>query len=170
LLAAILSLTRQELSARFGDINKIIENLIELRRCALRHQQIELVLELGPKIPALAVDGVKLQKALLNLMFKAEEALEKLPEGRKMAFKTSFDFLNQAVVVSISANGAGLIPDGLATILEQFPAKSFKDLENGFELKEAVQWISEMGGSLKIDPKKGEGPVFEVLLPVKGRD
>ncbi len=66
-----------------GDVKEIIEKTIELRRCALRHQQIELALDLGNKIPALVVDGIKLQKALLNLIFKAEEALEQRPEGKK---------------------------------------------------------------------------------------
>ena len=31
-------------------------------------------------------------------MFKAEEALEHRPEGRKIVFKTSFDSLNHTVV------------------------------------------------------------------------
>jgi two-component system, NtrC family, sensor kinase len=171
LLANILSLSRQESSlARLGDVNEIIEKTIELRRCALRHQQIELSTDLGNKIPSLEVDGVNLQKALLNLMFKAEEALEQRPEGRKITFKSFFDSLKHTVVITISANGFGMSSDHLSRIFELFPAEESMDPESGFTLREAMQWIGEMEGSLIIEPKTGEGPVFEVLLPVKGRD
>jgi signal transduction histidine kinase len=171
LLANILSLSRQEPSlVRFGDVNEIIERTIDLRRCALRHQQIELAIDLGNKIPSLAVDGVNLQKALLNLMFKAEEALEQRPEGRKITFKSLFDSLKNTVVITISANGFGMSRDHLARIFELFPTEEPMEPENGFTLQEARQWISAMEGSLIIEPKTGEGPVFEVLLPVKGRD
>jgi C4-dicarboxylate-specific signal transduction histidine kinase len=171
LLANIMSLSRREPSlVRFGDVNEIIEKTIELRRCALRHQQIQLTMDLGSNIPSLAVDGVNLQKALLNLMFKAEEALEQRPEGRKIIFKSLFDSLKNTVVITISANGFGMPPDHLARIFELFPTDESIEPENGFALQEAMQWISEMEGSLIIEPITGEGPVFEVRLPVKGRD
>ncbi len=88
----------------------------------------------------------------------------------KLSFKTNFDSLNHTVVVTISANGCGMSPDHLARIFELFPADESLDSENGIVLKEAMRWISEMGGTLKIEPEKGEGPVFVVLLPVKGKD
>lgn len=171
LLANVLSLSRQESCAvRFGDVNEIIEKTIELRRCALRHQQIEIIRDLRNKIPTVAVDGVKLQKIFLNLLFKAEEALEHRPEGREIVFKTNFDSLNHIVVITISANGFGVSPDRLARIFELFPEDESMDPENGIALQEAMRWIGELGGTLKIEPVKGEGPVFVVLLPVTGKD
>lgn len=170
LLADLQSLSRSESSVRFGDVNEIIERTIELRKCALRHQQIGLVLDLEAKIPALAVDGIKFQKALFTMMFKAEEVLEKRTEGRKMVFKTSFDFLNQTVRVTLSANGFGMSPEGLNGRLEWFPGECPPGAGIGFDIREARCWINEMGGSLQIEFPKGEGPVFEVLLPIKGRD
>jgi C4-dicarboxylate-specific signal transduction histidine kinase len=171
LLANILSLSRRESSfIRFGDVNEIIEKTIELRRCALRHQQIELVMDLGNKIPALAVEGVKLQKALLNLMFMAEAALEQRTEERKIALKTIFDSLTNTVVITISANSFGISYDRLVRIFELFPAEEPIEPENGLLLKEAMQWISEMEGALKIETKTGEGLDFAVFFPVKTRD
>jgi two-component system, NtrC family, sensor kinase len=171
LLANVLSLSRQESSRiHFGDVNEIIEKAIDLRRCALRHQQIEVIKEFKNKIPTVAVDVVKLQKAILNLMFEAEKALEHRPEGRKIVFKTNIDSLNHTVVITISANGSGMSPDPLARIFELFPAAESIDPENGIALKETIRWINEIGGTLKIEPEKGEGPVFVVLLPVEGKD
>ncbi len=171
LLANILSLSRQEsFQVHCGDINEIIEKTIALRRCALRHQQIELVVQLGDKIPALAAGGLNLQKALLNLIFKTEEALEQRTEGRKMVIKTIFDSLKNLVVIIINAHEFGMLPDRLAHSLELFPAEETLEPETGFELKEARRWISELEGSLMIEMKKEEGPVFVVLLPVKGKD
>jgi two-component system NtrC family sensor kinase len=171
LLSNILSLSRQESTLDLlGDVKETIEKTIELRRCALRHQQIELALDLGDKIPVLAVGGVNLQRALLNLMFKAEEALEQRPEGRKIVIKTIFDSLENNIVITISANGFGMSPDPLDRIFELFPAEESKEPENGIALKEAMRWIGEMGGTIKIETAKAEGPVFVVRLPVKSRD
>lgn len=173
LLSNILSLSRQESTLEhLGDVKEVIERTIELRRCALRHQQIELAMDSGYKIPALAVDGINLQKALLNLMFKAEEALEQRTEGRKIVIKTIFDSFKNNIVITISANGLGMSKDPLDRIFELFPAEESKESENGIAIKEAMRWIGEMGGTLEIKTAKGEGegPVFEVLLPVKGKD
>ncbi|MHB8842651.1 MAG: sensor histidine kinase [Candidatus Aquicultor sp.] len=171
LLANVLSLSRQEsVAVHFGDVNEIIEKTIDLRRCALRHQQIEVVRDLRNKIPAIAVDAVKLQKVFLKLILKVEEALEQRAEKRKVVFKTNFDSLNHTVVITISANGFGMPPDHLMPIFELFPADESMESEKGIAIKEAMHWISELGGTLKIEPIKGEGPVFEILLPVKGKD
>jgi signal transduction histidine kinase len=171
LLANLLSLAHQESSLdRFGDINEIIEKTLELRRCALRHRQIELSMDLGSKIPAVSLNGITLQKALLNLMFKAEEFLEKRPEGKKIILKSIFDSPNNTVAITISANGFGISRDPLAHHFELVPAEEPMEPENNFDLQEVKHWISEMEGSLIIESKKGEGPVFVVHLPIKGRD
>ena len=57
--------------------------------------------------------GLNYKKLLLNLIFKAEEALEQRTEGRKIAIKTIFDSFNNNIVITISANGFGMSNDPL---------------------------------------------------------
>ncbi len=171
LLANILTLSRQNSSVvHFGDVNEVIEKTIELRKCAFRHQQIEIIKDLRNPIPSIAVDGVKLQKVFLNLIFKAEEALEHRHEGRKIGFTTNFDSQHPTIKITISANGLGVPPDPQVYIPGLFSSDESMEKEHGIGFKEAKQWIGEMGGKLKVETVQGEGPVFVVLLPIKGRD
>ena len=171
LLANILDLSRQGTSTiHLGDVNEIIEKTIELRKCALRHQQIEIIRELKTKIPTISVDVIKLQKTLLNLIFKAEEALEFRPEGKKIIFKT--DMTSQKpieVIITISANGLGMSPDRPDHILDSLPGAEFEEPDKMISLKETQQWIDDLGGTLKIESVGGEGPAFVIHLPVRGK-
>jgi K+-sensing histidine kinase KdpD len=170
LLANILSLSRQETSTvHLGDVNEVIEKTIELRKCALRHQEIEVVRALETKIPVVSVDGNKLQKALFYLIFKAEEILAHRPEGRKLFFKTHFDSPNQTISITIRANGFGMSPDCLAHFFEWYPAAESEDPGTAIGLKEAKQWIDDLGGTVQLDSVEGEGPSFVIHLPVKGK-
>jgi len=170
LLANILSLSRQETSTVcLGDVNEVIEKTIELRKCALRHREIEVVRALETRIPAVSVDGNKLQKALLHLIFKAEEVLAHRPEGMKLFFKTHFDSPNHTVLITITANGFGMSPDRLAHLFEWYPAAESEDPGTAIGLKEAKQWINALGGTVQLDSVEGEGPNFVIHLPVKGK-
>ena len=170
LLANLLSLSRSETSAvHLGDVNEIIEKTIDLRRCALRHQQIEIVRDLKPKIPAVSVNVIELQKAVMHLIFIAEEALEHRNEGKKIFFKTHFDSQNHNVIMTISANGWGVSPERFSHIYQLFSTAESVGPGTGIWLKEAQQWIGDLGGTVTVEPVKGEGPCFIIRLPVKGK-
>jgi two-component system NtrC family sensor kinase len=171
LLANILDLSRQGISpVHLGDVNEIVEKTIELRKCALRHRQIEIIRELKTKIPTISVDVIKLQKILLNLIFKTEETLEFRPEGKKLIFKTSVTSQKPTgVIITISANGFGMSPDRLAHILDLLPGAESEVPGKAIRLNDTQQWIDDLGGTLKIDSSEGEGPVFMIYLPVKGK-
>jgi K+-sensing histidine kinase KdpD len=151
-------------------VNEWIEEALELRRCALRHQQIEVIKDYSSPLPLVSVDGVHLQKALLNLIFKAEEALALREEGRRLVLKTGFEPRNQTVSITMAANGVGMDFIRLAGPLDVWSEVESTELENHFVLREAKQWIEIMGGALTLETDLAEGPVFIIRLPVKGQD
>jgi len=168
LIGNLLSLSRQEKSiTSLEDVNEIIEKIIELRSCALRHKKIGFFKDLGNDIPVLSVDSNKIQKAILNLIFNAEEALEQRPDGRKLFFNTIYDSPTNTIVIKITDNGLGISSDRLAQIFEPCFSNKAADLGSGIGLTEARQWIGDLGGTIEVETVEGKGSSFVIHLPVK---
>src|ERR671938_1226824 len=64
---------------RVTDLNQIFLDTLELRRYAIRVQQIELVTELDPALPPTWADSFQLQQVFLTLISNAEHALAGWP-------------------------------------------------------------------------------------------
>ncbi|MEW6187348.1 MAG: HAMP domain-containing sensor histidine kinase [Thermodesulfobacteriota bacterium] len=169
LLGRILSLSRPEGSARFGDVNEWLEETLDLRRCALRHQQIEVVKEFSAPLPVISADGTCLQKALLSLIFVAEEALAGQDGERKIILRTAFEAQNQTISIKFIANGVGMDFARLARLLRTWTEAETMEQEKYFGVQEAKQWIEKTGGTLALETDQNQGPVFIIRLPVKGK-
>jgi signal transduction histidine kinase len=169
LLGRILSLSRPEGAVRFGDVNEWLEETLDLRRCALRHQQIEVVKEFSTPLPVISADGICLQKAVLYLIFIAEEALTGRAEGRKILLKTVFEPQNQTISIELSANAGSMDFIDLSSLHQNRFEAEIREKEKLYGIMEAKHWIEKMGGTLNLETDRSEGPFFSIRLPVKGK-
>lgn len=169
LLANLFSLSQQETTGIFlADVNEVVEKTIALRSCALRHKQIELRKVLGSELPLVPLAANKLQKIFMHLIFIAEGALEHRPQGKKIVFKTDFDPQHQKIVITITDNGSGIFLDPSRNPFgEGFSIETFNPRID-FELSEAQDLISELGGTIETETPEGGGSAFAIHLPVKG--
>ena len=166
LLANLLSLSRQETSLiSLADVNEVIEKTIELRSCALRHQQIGIFKDLGSDIPVIPMDVNQLQKLIMHLVFIAEEALGHRSQEKKIFMHTAFSPQNQAVTIKIKQNGS-IISGEL--FLQSNLLTGSVDLEIGLSIVEIRQLLNDLKGSIEIENVEGEGSAFVIHLPVKG--
>lgn len=169
LLANLLSLSRQETAGiLLADVNEMIEKTIELRSCALRHQQIELSKVLGSELPLVPMAANKLQKVFMHLIFIAEGALEQRLQGKKIIFKTDFNPQNQEIVITITDNGSGIFLDPSRDPFGAGHSVVTLNPRIDFELSEAQDLIRELGGTIDAETLEGEGSAFVIHLPVKG--
>jgi len=167
LLSNLTSLSRQESSMiRLESLNEVIEKMIVLRNCALRHKQITVLKELGHDIPAVPLPGNKLEKVLLSLIFYAEEALEQREKDRKLTFKTVFQAPDEAIIV-MALNGPEKTFTYLSNLFGSNPTSEKEDLITGFGQKELEQWLGKLGASLELKREGEEGFLFVIHLPVK---
>lgn len=115
------------------------------------------------------LDADKIIQALLNLTINAVQATERGGTVRVTLLCAPDDGQGQAesVVVSVADTGGGIQPDALANIFT--PYFSTKPSGTGLGLAIAHRIIEQHGGEITVSSKPGEGSVFSVRLPLRGR-
>jgi two-component system, NtrC family, sensor kinase len=168
LLDNLLVLSRQEATRiSLVNVNEVIEKTLELTSCALRHRQIECVKELGKDIPSILLDVAILQKIVLNLIVKAEEALEHLPRERKLFVETAFIPQDQELIIKVSDNVSGTPAERRSSLSERDHEDLSQDLGIKLGLIDATRWINDLGGSIEVEGVEGKGTTFTIHWPVK---
>lgn len=167
LLGRLVSLTREEIPQPLADINAGVQEALELRRCAFRHQQIEVTQHLSPNLPPMLTDGILLARVLLTLFLLSEKALAGRSEGKRMDIQTRFDLERKRVSVLVFANG---VQGGLSDwtrLPETAESWNEEDLDSFLSLRQAQIWVGQMEGTLELGWEAGEGPLFSLHLPVR---
>ena len=104
----------------------------------------------------------KLIHVLVNIFKNAKEAMENNPiNEKKILIKTWED--HRQIYLSISDNGPGIDPDYLDKIFTQ--GFTTKKNGHGFGLHSCANYISEMGGKIKVSNKENEtGATFTIIF------
>jgi signal transduction histidine kinase len=131
------------------------------------HVTVELVLGLGGK--AVAFDPSRLQRAMLNLMSNAVEAMigngdvpVDLAGGSCKLIVSTYekdDFFS----IRVEDNGPGMSEEILARIRE--PLYTTKSFGTGLGVPAIEQIAAQHGGRLDIKSEVGKGSVFTMWLP-----
>jgi len=143
--------------------------------CAL-HPDISVVLDLDESIPLLNGSPLHLQKAIMNLVGNAFEAVEGAgtvtistqTKDISASFK-GYEIIEKGkyVVLKIQDSGAGISPEVLSKIFEPFYTKK-KMGRSGTGLGMTVVWgaIKDNEGFIDIDSVPGKGTSIYTYLPV----
>src|ERR671923_2153417 len=84
-----LTLARQHPPERqWVDLNKVVEEAVELLAYALQGDTIEVALRLAPDLPTCAADPHQLHQVVINLVTNAHQALREVPLPRRLTFTT----------------------------------------------------------------------------------
>jgi signal transduction histidine kinase len=144
------------------EIPKIVSHVCDLLRPEAAAREIEIVARLGPALPQLAADPVRLTQALLNLVINAVQAVE-----RKGRIEVSATASGETVSIAVRDNGPGIPPDKLTSIFE--PYFTTKTEGNGLGLWIAQQIVTAHSGTLQARnaPAPERGAVFVMALPIK---
>jgi signal transduction histidine kinase len=136
-------------------------------------QSIVIELALGLEDRQVPFDGARLQRAVINLLSNAAEALgstEKDGEGptldRRIWVSTRVVDAN-TFGLRVRDSGPGISPENLARIRE--PLFTTKSFGTGLGIPAIEQIAHQHGGSLTIESRVGDGASFELLLPMKSR-
>jgi signal transduction histidine kinase len=105
------------------------------------------------------MDMDKLQQALLNLVKNAVESID----GDGRVTMTLQHETTGAAKITIAATGCGLTPDEIERIFN--PEYTTKEKGLGLGLSLAHEIIRGHGGEIRVKSRKGEGTMFEILLP-----
>lgn len=150
------------------DLNALLERVRQLTRGSCTRQQVTVVTETAPGLPALWGRADQLVQLLLNLVVNA---LEAMPAGGTLTLTSTLEPVSAgaspAIVLTVSDTGAG-VPVTLARDIFE-PFVTSKPDGTGLGLAICRTIAVQHGGSVTVRSRAGAGSTFIVRLPVGAR-
>jgi len=172
IVSNLLTFARQHQPERtVTDLNRVVDDTLELRRYALRVAQVEIETRLDPMLPITWADSFQLQQVVLNLVTNAEQALASWPEERRIVVSTSRS--RDDLFLTVTDTGPGIAPENLSRIFNPFFTTKPVGEGTGLGLSISDGIIREHGGRIRAESAPGKGASFIIELPFvepPGRD
>ena len=166
IVGKLLAFARQGGPERMpSDINQVVRDTIDLRRYALKMQEIKLTVSLAPDLPMVEADPFQLQQVFINLLSNAEQAVGDMPGERRITVST--EVRGDRLVATISDNGPGIAPETLPHIFNPFFTTKPRGSGTGLGLSISDGIIHEHRGTLRVRSEPGAGATFEIELPLQ---
>jgi len=122
---------------------------------------VEIELNIGDNMNAVALDPVKIRRVLDNLIRNAVEAM---PEGGILEVSAQLDDSGN-IVIQVRETGTGIPEDLMQDIFSSFVTTKSKGM--GLGLSYCKRAVEAHGGSIAVESKVGEGTTFTIKLPLK---
>ncbi len=167
IIQRLLAFARQQyLSPIPVRIDTLFEQTKALLERTLR-ENIQLEIDIAPKLPSVLVDPVQFESALINLALNAQDAME---DGGLLRFTarksdTTGDKTPAQISVSVSDSGTGIRPELLDRVIEPFYTTKLVGKGSGLGLSMVYGFAKQTGGEMKIDSALGEGTTVTISLP-----
>ncbi|MEE9913315.1 MAG: hypothetical protein K4571_16520 [Deltaproteobacteria bacterium] len=148
------------------DINAIILRAITIISANRLADKITICRELQEGLPAVHVDEQKMIQVMINM---ALNAIEAMPEGGSLTFRTSKieTSAGLAVGITIRDTGTGISSEDMKNIFKPFYTTKERGVGLGLAICQRI--IKEHGGSIRVKSIPGQGSVFFIRLNVDGK-
>jgi two-component system NtrC family sensor kinase len=162
------------------DLNRLVEEALTLIQAKANVQKVTLVYSLAPRSLVVLADPDRILQFLLNLLLNACQAM---PDGGRLTVTTARRASSperpdspaespeapvstpDAAVVTVSDTGHGIAPEHLPKIFEPFFTTKGAEAGTGLGLTLAARIVKELGGTITVESRVGEGTTFTVTLP-----
>ncbi len=143
------------------DVNRLLNDTLQLLEPQLRKSNVEIVKEYSESIPAITGSGGKLQQVFTNLILNARDAMF---QGGTITLRTRADG-EDVVIVEVCDTGEGISPENLTKIFDPF--FTTKGVGNGTGLGLAVTYgiVQEHAGSIEALSEPNDGTTFRLTFP-----
>ncbi|MCZ8515572.1 PAS domain S-box protein [Paenibacillus filicis] len=142
------------------DLKTLLENVTTLIDSQAIMNNIEIVFDCEPNLPAIECDMNRLKQVFINFM---KNGIEAMTQGGRLSVEVR-RHAHDAVKVVIADQGCGIPPEKLARIGQPF--FTTKEEGNGLGMMVSYKIIEDHNGKVKISSEVGVGTVIEILLPI----
>jgi two-component system cell cycle sensor histidine kinase/response regulator CckA len=166
---------RQVLRPEITDLNAVIDETLELVRGVIG-EEVDVVCELGPELPAILVDRGQIEQVLTSLAANARDAM---PEGGTLTIRTANVVLDEIyasqqsdlepgphVLLQVTDSGVGMDDATRGRVFDPF--YTTKDQGTGLGLATVYGIIKQSSGHIWLHSEPGLGTTFKIYFPVAG--
>jgi PAS domain S-box-containing protein len=174
LVASKLEVGKFGIEPKVGEINGILERIVENHRVLLKNKKITLDHKLNHELPLLYFDGLRIEQVLNNLL---SNAIKFTPEDGKISVTTELH--SQTIKgeekffarIAISDSGLGIPPEKVEAIFEKYEQVDSeltpKSTGTGLGLAICKEIVNLHGGEIWVESKKNKGSIFYFTLPIE---
>jgi two-component system NtrC family sensor kinase len=144
------------------NVNELIERTTHLLENQASFQNVRIVKELDPNLPAIKLDRNKIQQVFWNLLLNACEAM---PKGGQLTISDSLSADGKSIEVHFADSGVGIPKENVNKLFDPF----FTTKSSGTGLGLAVSYgiIQQHDGKIEVKSEVGRGTVFTLSFPVE---
>ena len=143
------------------DINKLLDDTLQLLEPQLRKSQVEVVKNYSDSSPKIFGSAGKLQQVFTNLVINARDAII---GGGEITLKTSFENEDE-VIIEVSDTGTGIEPENLTKIFDPFFTTKAVGSGTGLGLAVSYGIVQEHAGNIEATSEVGKGTTFHLIFP-----
>ncbi|MBU4252952.1 MAG: PAS domain S-box protein [Candidatus Omnitrophica bacterium] len=163
LITELLNCARPaKLNLKPYDIHKVLKDVLESNKAKIDLQKIKVTKNFSSKLPVLKIDREQIERAFLNLITNAIEAM---PRGGNLTIITELN--GNFFRVKIHDTGKGIPEKDIIKIFDPF--FSTKPQGVGLGLSICYGIIVSHGGTIEVESKSRIDSTFTVSLPTEQR-
>jgi PAS domain S-box-containing protein len=158
----LLNFSRTGGATEFGevDINRVLDDTLQLLEPQLRRSRIEVRRDYDPEIPKAYGNAGKLQQVFTNLLLNARDAIL---DGGSITLSTACD--GELLVIEVIDTGIGISPENVIKIYDPFYTTKGVGRGTGLGLAVTYGIVQEHSGSIAVESTPGKGTKFRITLP-----
>jgi two-component system NtrC family sensor kinase len=145
-------------------LNEVAGSVVRLIGYQVRVDNIAVVEEFDPDVPAIYGDSHQLQQAILNLVTNAHHAIRDSQKAGTITLSTRRS--PDGVILTVADDGPGIPEDRLSKIYDPFFTTKAAGKGTGLGLSIVYGIIAAHGGDLSVESRAGQGSRFTVELPL----
>jgi signal transduction histidine kinase len=143
-------------------IHRVVMEVIAILRTEAERRGIELHTELTQVGPIVLGDRVHLQQVLLNLIINAMEAMQGIPNERRVSVCASQQ--DNEVVVSVTDRGPGIPSEQIPRLFDRFFSTKPEGMGMGLAISRSL--IEQHGGRIWVENASDRGAIFRFSIPL----
>lgn len=145
-------------------LNDLIEEAISFVEHEAGYTNVSIVRKYTENLPPTMTDGPQLQQVFLNLL---NNAIDAVGHDGTIEIRTATAGPD-SIILEFADSGPGIRPENLKQIFDPFFTTKEPGKGTGLGLYISYDIVQKLGGTIKVENRKGGGAVFTIVLPVIG--